>query len=135
MKLIKGQANTVVVTLTENTTLNPVRYLLQLKNKNKLTLHYCLVTEISINLDRNNEFVVSETDTPTPANGQISLSAGDYIYTFYQMTPAQAAAINFNAIDTSIYTAVETMNCKVYKQPAVINTSYEHTEINTTYER
>lgn len=132
MRIYKGQDNTVTVTLVEKTTISPVRYLFAAKSKQQNTYSYCLVTEIGTNLDRCNQFVIKEKTSPVPANGEIELLAGDYSYTFYELTAAQVSALDFNDIDTSLYTLVETKRMQVIAA-AEVATEYNKTFTATVY--
>lgn len=133
MTIIKAQSNTVVVTLFENTTIDPVRYLFSAYNKGTKVYSYCLVTEQSNHLERFNQFTITEKANPISANSEIELSVGDYSYYFYQLTPTQASAINFNAINTSTYTLVETMKLRVLKSTNTSDTQYVSSVTDTAY--
>jgi hypothetical protein len=135
MILRTATANTIYPTLLEKTTISNPRYLFAFMNKETMEFKYCLVTEIGTHLERNNEFVVTLNSNPTPTSGQVNLVEGDYIYTAYELTSVQAAALNFNSIDTSSYTAVESMKVRVVNASNNANTSYtEATRTNTVYE-
>lgn len=122
LKFNKASANTIVVTLKEKTTLSPVYYLWQFESKQSGVKRYCIATDISQYKERYNEFVITETATPTPTNGQINLAeGGEWNYTVYE----QSSNSNLNPAGLNI---VETGLAKV--MPAA-TTQYVHTPANT----
>jgi len=122
LKFNKASANTIVVTLKEKTTLSPVYYLWQFESKQSGVKRYCIATDISQYKDRYNEFVITETSTPTPTNGQISLAeGGEWNYTVYEQSS------NSNLNPTGL-TVVERGIAKVIPTPT---TEYVHTPNNT----
>ena len=80
----KGQSNTVVVTLKEKTTLITVFYLFEFKNTASGEKKYCVVSELSSELERYNKFLITEKTSPTSINGEIELAIGDYVYKIYE---------------------------------------------------
>lgn len=136
MILITGQANTVTVTLTEKTTISPVTYLFAFYNKESLTYEYCLVSELSTNLARYNQFTITLTsNNPDPETGEVDLVEGDYIYRVFQLTNSQVLNIDFEDVDLSEYTEVEEMKCRVINSANNLNTQYSPaSNSNTVYE-
>lgn len=127
-------SNTVIATLAEKTTILDVRYLFCTKGKDENTYKYCLVTDTSDNKSRYNEFTITLTSTPVPANGEINLTESDYDYFFYELTQSQAASINFNNVDLSLYGLVETMRLQVVDNTNNTSTEYVLTEDEGSYE-
>lgn len=84
--LQKGAINTVVLTLTEKTSVSPVYYLFQLESEQTKIKTLFLASDTSSHLTRYNEFQIEETDTPDVMNGKISLIPGFYEYRVYQQT-------------------------------------------------
>jgi hypothetical protein len=100
----KGAQNSIVVTLTEKTTLDPVYYLFEFIDTTG-TNKYCIVAEQSGFLERFNEFAITETTNPDNENGEVELMVGDYVYNVYE----QSSTLN---LDPSGLTLVETGNAK-----------------------
>lgn len=125
----KGQANNLVFTLFELTTISNPTYLLEVENKQTKSKAYCILTnELTLEITRYNEFVVTETTSPNPLLSQISLSEGDHLYTVYE----QASTTN---LDPTGLTAVEQMELQVKYSSANTNTAYEGASTtNTVYE-
>lgn len=125
----KGQANNLVFTLFELTTISNPTYLLEVENKQTKTKAYCILTnELTLEITRYNEFVVTETDSPNPLLSEISLSEGDHLYTVYE----QASTTNLNPTGLTV---VEQMELQVKDTTANANTAYEGASTtNTVYE-
>lgn len=125
----KGQANNLVFTLFELTTISNPTYLLEVENKQTKSKAYCILTnELTLEITRYNEFVVTETTSPNPLLSEISLSEGDHLYTVYE----QASTTN---LDPTGLTAVEQMELQVKDSSANTNTAYEGASTtNTVYE-
>lgn len=133
--IIKDLDNYVPVTVTELTTLSPVNYLMEFKNKETKVSDYCLLgTNLSDHTDRYDEFLVHETVSPNPLLSEVDLVKGQYIYNIYELTNDQVSALDFNNIDTSIYTVVEGNGEARVKGNPLVNTFYSPSTTNTTYE-
>ena len=84
---IKSDTNLVVVTLTENSTLENPIYLFMFKNQQSLVPYYFIATDTSNYKNRYNSFLVTEKTNPNTLNGEISLgNEGFYDYEIYQTT-------------------------------------------------
>lgn len=81
----KGASNTVILTLSEKTTITNPYYLFVFTSDEKNTVKKLIPTDISINKLRYNEFVIVE-----PTN--VSLTAGTWKYEIYE----QASSTNTN---------------------------------------
>lgn len=136
MKITKAQANTITVTLNELTTISSPRYLFEFKSDQTHDFTYTLVgTDLSAHQERFNQFVITEKTNPDNSAAEVELSVGEYEYKVYQLTSVQAAALDFNNIDTSGYTCVEgACVCRVYDSAGSIFTEYPATTTNTIYE-
>lgn len=98
--LTQGQANTVILTLTEKSVLTNPYYLFCITNDQLNSPSYFIASDTSIYKDRYNQFSITEKSNPNPLNGEVSLPiAGDYHYTVYEQTsatninPAQSGGI------------------------------------------
>jgi len=88
----KAQANNIVLTLTEKTTIAPVFYLLELvSNQNNDSKVVYLGTDISIDTSRWNEFILTEDNTDDLPNSVISLEATTYDYFAWESTSTDFA--------------------------------------------
>jgi len=130
----KNSANYITVTVTEYTTIVDARYLFEAKNKESKVYNYCLLGSDLSNHDHFNEFIVTEKALPSQSASQIELSVGQYIYTIYELTAAQASALNFNSIDTTIYTVVEGPCQARCIGDVTTNEIYQKTVTNDIYE-
>lgn len=91
IQIIKGQANTVVVTLKEKQTLTNPDFLFELTNDQGGTVTRKLFTadDISSFNDRYNKFVITDSTTELPLQGQMNFTpAGYWSYTIYEMAQA-----------------------------------------------
>ena len=124
----KNTTNTIAPTLYEKTTLSPVYYLLEFENKQTKEKSYCIPTELSTELQRYNKFIITDTSSPVPLNGEVNLKEGDYTYTFYE----QSSSTN---LDPTGLTSVEEMECHVKDSTSFANTEYVGASSdNTVYE-
>ena len=135
VSITKNTVNTVVVTLTENTTITSPNYLFEFRNKETKSYSYCLVgTDLTSSTTRN-EFVIEDRTSPDPLLSQVSLSVGDYVYKVYELTDVQVSALNFTSIDTSNYGVVEGPGRAMVYSTSTPNTFYSNASVtNTVYE-
>jgi hypothetical protein len=84
----KGQSNTIVVTLKEKTTLDPVYYLWEFEHTASKEKKYCVSPDLATSdeIDRFNKFTITETTNPDNTIGQIELSTRDYVYRVYEQS-------------------------------------------------
>lgn len=90
--ITKNSTNTIVCTLAEKTTLNPVYYLFEFRNTDTNNKTYCIASEQSTELERYNKFTITEQTNPDKSIGQVNLSIGEYEYKVYE----QSVTTNFN---------------------------------------
>ena len=126
--LNKNSTAKVVLTLSENVTINtPVYFLFEIISDDNLTSTFFTAEDISTNTCRYNEFDITLTDGATdPTIGLIDLELnGYYKYNVYQ----QAAQFNLDPVNAS--GIVE--NGKVYVKGELkpVTTSYTENEENT----
>jgi hypothetical protein len=69
----KGQANNVVLTLKEKSTLLAPYYLFEFKNDQENESIYFLAEDVSDQIERYNKFSITETDTPDYSAGEVDL--------------------------------------------------------------
>jgi len=87
LKIIRGQANTVITTFTERTTLSPVYYLWRVKREQGLDEKtFITPTDLSSYTSRFNKFTITESDTENVTNGTVKLTSGRYYYWVYQQS-------------------------------------------------
>jgi hypothetical protein len=128
IRLTKNTANTVVVTLEENRSISNAYYLFEFKNNQTGVKSYCIPDNISTEVQRYDEFVITETSSPVALNGEVELDEGEYTYTVYE----QASSTNLNP---SGLTSVEMGLCKVFDSSNNTNTEYSGASTtNTVYE-
>lgn len=87
IKINKGQANTVVLTLTEKCTLtNPLFLFRFISDQSKISYTF-IASDNSLHPDRYNRFEITETNTPILTNSEVSLPlTGYYSYIIYEQT-------------------------------------------------
>lgn len=85
IKITKGQANEVFLTVTEKTTLSaPVRYLFEFISDENKTYTYCIASATTNT--RGDLFTITEKTSPVVTNAEINLEDGSYTYRVYQQT-------------------------------------------------
>lgn len=125
--IYKGSVNVVCPTLVEKTTLSPVYYLLEITNDETAESVYCVVTESSTELQRYNQFNVTESANPVALMGEVTLSEGKHTYKFYE----QSNGTNLNPLGLTV---VEEGVLKCIDNSNNTNTEYPATVTNTVYE-
>lgn len=90
IKITKGQANTVVLTLTEKSTLTNPDYLFVFKNDQTELEYIFIAADTSLYPERYNQFRITETSsTPDPLDGEVELPVLKfYTYTVYEQNSA-----------------------------------------------
>lgn len=115
--LTKGTTNNFVCTLYELTTIQQnAGYLFEFESNQTKEKYYTVLTDISTNISRYNEFNLIENKVEDPVNGQILLgSAGYYNYKVYE----QLSSTNLDPTNIVVVGVVEEGKMKL------IDTSYE----------
>ncbi len=81
----KAQANNIVFTLYELTSISNAVYLLELHNNQDHSQKVVVLgTNLSANVSRYDEFLITEDDSEDLANAIVSLDRGDYDYFVWQ---------------------------------------------------
>lgn len=96
LKITKNQANNLIVTVTEKTTITPAYYLLSLySNDNMSTKVVRLTGNTSPNIVRYDKFVLSEVplNQENLETAKINLNPGTYDYIFYATTGSTGTTI------------------------------------------
>ena len=85
--ITRGTINTIILTLTEKASIgNPV-FLFVFSSDQARQAYSCIAADQSEFTYRYNEFLITETASPNPLTGEVSLpSPGDYHYAVYQQT-------------------------------------------------
>ncbi len=84
----KNSTNTIILELTSVSNLLNPNYLFEFKNDLLNTLYYFTTPDLSNWKCRYNLFEITESTTPDPINGIISLVGGSYTYNIYEATGA-----------------------------------------------
>jgi hypothetical protein len=80
LRIQKNSTTSLIVTVTELTTVSPVYYLFEFEHQQSFEKEYCILTNISTNTERYDEFsLVDGVDVTFPFDGY-------YIYRIYQQT-------------------------------------------------
>lgn len=74
----RGETNTVILTLSEKTTIESATYLFEFINDQSKKKKYFIAVDISPNPIRYNRFDIIEDDTEDLENGVVSLTQKDY---------------------------------------------------------
>lgn len=124
MPITQGQANTIILTLTEKATLDAPVFLFVLQNDSTKVEYAFIAADISGYTERYNQFTITEKTEPNTLAGEVRLpDTGFYSYTIYE----QESTTN---LDKDLATGiVEIGKCKV-TGTASTNTAYENS--NTT---
>ena len=96
----KAQSNIVTVTLKEKTTIANAYYLWEWISKASGEKKYCIQpTDLSAYQDRFNQFTITETASPNPIAGQVTLpTTGEWTYNVYE----QASSTNLSPTGKTI---------------------------------
>jgi len=115
--LTKKTTTNFVCTLYELTTIQQnAGYLFEFESDQTKEKYYTVLTDISTNISRYNEFNFIENKVQDPVNGQILLgSAGYYTYKVYE----QLSSTNLDPTNIAVVGVVEEGKMKL------IDTSYE----------
>lgn len=127
--LTQSAPRTVVMTVTEKTTLSNPYYLFVFESRQATGHKVVLIAENTSTITvRYDEFTISHSTTPDPYNGEGDFTyTGEYAYTVYQKTGAQTLDI-----PASEY-IVETGICKVMGEESS-NTTYGYQPELKVYE-
>lgn len=112
--IIKGQANTVVLTLDEKATTSTHDWLFEFINDVTGDIKLFTGFDISSTKTRFNKFIITESLTENVYNSTISLESGYWSYTVYEM--AQTSPVSL--IKSSALATVETGKAWVYDSTA-----------------
>jgi hypothetical protein len=85
----QNSANTVIVTVTELTTIsNPVYLFVFYREELQGQHESCIAQDSSPYPDRYNEFTITDTSSPTPLNGEVNLiyTGASWYYEIYAQT-------------------------------------------------
>ena len=122
LRIQKAQANNLVLTLKEKTTVAPVFYFLVLfSNQDHDEKVVSLLTNLSTDTERYDEFIVTENDVEDLPNAIVSLDPTSYDYTVWQSPTSDYA---------DKISIVETGKCLVIGDETVVST---YTEKPTEY--
>ena len=133
----KNSANILPVTVTELTTISPVNYLIEFKDKLTKRSTFALLGNNRSNFtDRFDEFLLTDKESPNPLLAEVHLNEGQYIYNIYELTDDQVTFLDFNNIDVTEYGLVEA-NCPAVVQltPATVTEYQDAVTTNTFYEQ
>ena len=86
LKIIRGQSNSVVFTLTEKTTLSSPYFLIDFNNLATNEHVYAICPDTSTQTARYNLLTIIESNTQLPLTGQVKLIEGTYQYKVYEQT-------------------------------------------------
>ena len=112
--ITKGQSNTVVLTLNEKATTTLHDWLFEFVNDVTGTTVTFTAFEESTAVDRYNKFTITESLTTNMYNGTVSLEAGFWSYTIFEMAQTSPVSlVKANALAT-----VETGKAWVYNSTA-----------------
>lgn len=85
----KGKTNTVIMTVSERSTLSSPFYLFHFKSKfNTSEERFFNAVNISQNRIRFDEFVITENDLPNYNLGEVNLFTGEWTYCIYESSGA-----------------------------------------------
>ncbi len=94
IRITKGQANTVTVTLYENSTTASPIYLFKFVNQQTAVSYYFIASDTSIYKRRYNQFTVTEMENPNTLIGQVELPhEGFYDYYVYETDLANTSGL------------------------------------------
>lgn len=111
----KLSVNTVVLTLSEKTTLDPVVYLFEfIKDGSPGTCVTFISQDVSVNKYRYNQFLIEDSPVSAPLTGKLDFEIGKYQYNIYEQSSTT------NLIVANSGGLVETGRVEVKTSSAVI---------------
>ena len=122
LRILKGGSTTLILTLTELTTIDPVEYVFTFEEEQTHQIVSCVLSNnLSTSITRYDEFILIDgTDVTFPIDGF-------YTYRVYEQE------LGTGTTNTSGLTMVEKGRAYVYKAAATDN-EYESTETNSVYD-
>ena len=107
IRINKNTTNSIIVTLTENSTVaNPI-YLFEFINQQSLDKYYFISTDTSLFKQRYNEFQLTEKLNANTLNGEVTLgNEGFYDYNVYQTSLSSLSGLT-TAEDAVPYIVLE----------------------------
>jgi len=124
IRITKDGSNDVVLTLTEKGTAS--HYLFEFFSSATHVYSYCVQEDTSAHPERYNKFELTDTASPTAADGEVELEEGEYRYVVYANT-------NGTNVDPDGLIELESGMCTV--TGAIVSTSsYNPTETISAYE-
>lgn len=131
VNIYTSQTNILVLTLTEKVTLEEPFFLFVFTNEQTRHKSYCVAADESEFRQRYNKFIITESDSPDPLNGEVTLQpAGTWRYEVYE----QSEATNLDPENAAVVTLLETGIARVVGTPATHHTYSPDSEINYIYE-
>lgn len=88
IQITRSTANTVIMTLTEKSTVAYPYYLIRFVSEVGNTENTCIVTDTSSYTYRYNKFVITESTNENRTSGTLTLGEGQWVYYAYGQTSA-----------------------------------------------
>ena len=125
----QGQANTVVLTLSEKTTLSTPYYLFKFENAQATSIQKLFnATDTFCDTTRCSKFTITEDATEDLDNGTVELAyAGQWFYTIYEVSTAtEKNPDNATAtLETGYVTVFDTETAITAYEPTITEGVYE----------
>lgn len=131
INIVRGQSNTVVVTLTEKTTIDldiaGSGYVFEFTNPMTHEVFVFTATDISTAKGRFNQFTVTEDDTADLENGIVTMQpTGTWLYRAYETEDVAQAITDqsvsgLSEVENGIVLVTETETPKDVYDPAITN--------------
>lgn len=129
LTITQNSANTLILTLTERTTLSSPIFLFVFTSEQMKQSYACIAADTSNYTYRYNEFVITEKAIPDTLSGEINIPyPGEYTYEVYE----QSSGTNLDPANAT--TLLETGVLKVKPDTSATNTTYDsEPKTNTIY--
>lgn len=125
INILKGSANTVVLTLTEKQTIDPCDFLFQFTNQMTGEKKIFSAADTSLEVGRYNQFTITENATEDFYNATVELEKGFWKYEVYEMTPTSPANLDPDDAISTLELGKVYVYDNVSDQPAEFEADFE----------
>lgn len=130
MRIVRGQENRIVLTLTEKATTNNSEWIIQFTNDITGEIKVIGVVDVSEYQERANIFLITESDTENLSYATVKLIAGQWSYEAYEMAPSSPR----NLDPDDALESCETGICMVVEDYEVANFTTNEDKNNPVFE-
>jgi len=113
----KGEANDVILTVTEKSVLTSPFYLFQFTHDQSEDVYFCISTDTSLHPERYNKFLITDKLEPDPEEGEVAFNyPGFYTYKVYESEAATLDPTGLEIVEQGRMIVVDTVpEDKIYR--------------------